>query len=109
MEKEKLNSSMFMCTQNDITMEIDYNDVINDFAMIKALRKPLLLTQQRLSGQSEARPPAFKSPSKLLVLIYRPTAVGMKGWVNLAHPRNRTRTCGVEARYATPRPRLRLQ
>ena len=42
MENEKLNSLMLLCTQNDITMKIDYNDVINDFAMIKAQRKPLL-------------------------------------------------------------------
>ena len=42
MENEKLNSLMLICTQNYITMEIEYNDVIKDFAMIKARRKPLL-------------------------------------------------------------------
>ncbi|GFU53979.1 hypothetical protein TNCV_5057021 [Trichonephila clavipes] len=34
MENEKLYSLILMCTQNDITMEIDFN-IINDFAMIK--------------------------------------------------------------------------
>ncbi|GFW99831.1 hypothetical protein TNCV_3420601 [Trichonephila clavipes] len=38
-----------------------------------------------------------------LVLNYRPTVVGMKGRVDLAHPGNRTRTCGVETRYVTTR------
>ncbi|GFX78213.1 hypothetical protein TNCV_5135601 [Trichonephila clavipes] len=42
MENEKLNSLMLLCTQNDITMEIDYNDVVNDFAMIKSRGRPLL-------------------------------------------------------------------
>lgn len=42
MENKKLNSLMLLCTQNDITMGIDYDGVINDFAMIKARRKPLL-------------------------------------------------------------------
>ncbi|GFU03432.1 uncharacterized protein TNCV_11991 [Trichonephila clavipes] len=42
MEKEKLNNLMLLCTQIDKTMETDNNDVINDFAMIKARRKPLL-------------------------------------------------------------------
>ncbi|GFW02099.1 hypothetical protein TNCV_4854391 [Trichonephila clavipes] len=55
-------------------------------------------------GQSEARPPVFKSPSKPVVLIYRPTAVGIKGRVDLAQPGNRTQTCAAEARYATTRP-----
>ncbi|GFT23400.1 hypothetical protein TNCV_2016671 [Trichonephila clavipes] len=32
----------------------------------------------RTSGQSAAIPPVFKSPSKLLVLVYRPNAVGME-------------------------------
>ncbi|GFX75519.1 hypothetical protein TNCV_4714261 [Trichonephila clavipes] len=41
-EKGKLKGLMLLCTQNDITMEIDYNDVIDDFAMMKARRKPLL-------------------------------------------------------------------
>ncbi|GFU17103.1 hypothetical protein TNCV_1853621 [Trichonephila clavipes] len=57
----------------------------------------------RSNGQSEARPPEL-SPQASLVLIYRPTAVGMKGSVDLAQLGNRTRTCGVEARYATTRP-----
>ncbi|GFX89987.1 hypothetical protein TNCV_886851 [Trichonephila clavipes] len=42
MGKEKLDSWLLLCTQNEITIQIDYNDVINDFAMIKARRKPLL-------------------------------------------------------------------
>lgn len=42
MENDKLNSFMLLCTQNDMTMDIDYNDVINDFAMIEGRRKPLL-------------------------------------------------------------------
>ncbi|GFX08160.1 hypothetical protein TNCV_4783741 [Trichonephila clavipes] len=39
-----------------------------------------------------------------LLLIYRPNAVGMKDRVDLAHPVNRTQTCGVEARYTTTLP-----
>ncbi|GFV77563.1 uncharacterized protein TNCV_1070921 [Trichonephila clavipes] len=58
----------------------------------------------RSGGQSEARHPVFKSPSKLSTHFYRPTAVGMKGRVDLAQPGNRTRTCVVEGRYATTRP-----
>ncbi|GFU80015.1 transposable element Tcb2 transposase [Trichonephila clavipes] len=42
MEKEMLISLMLLCTQNDITMDIDYYDVIKDFATIKTRRKPLL-------------------------------------------------------------------
>ncbi|GFY20502.1 hypothetical protein TNCV_211341 [Trichonephila clavipes] len=42
MEKEKLNSWMLLCTLNDIEVEIDYNDIINNFAMTKARRKSLL-------------------------------------------------------------------
>uniref|UniRef100_A0A8D8Q8V9 HAT C-terminal dimerisation domain-containing protein n=1 Tax=Cacopsylla melanoneura TaxID=428564 RepID=A0A8D8Q8V9_9HEMI len=42
MQNEKLNSLMLLCTQNDITLALDYDDVINDFAMIKARKKPLL-------------------------------------------------------------------
>ncbi|GFV48172.1 hypothetical protein TNCV_3554511 [Trichonephila clavipes] len=30
MENEKLNGSMLQYTQNDIAVEIDYNEVIND-------------------------------------------------------------------------------
>ncbi|GFT79423.1 hypothetical protein TNCV_604341 [Trichonephila clavipes] len=41
--------------------------------------------------------PQCLSPQASLVLIYRPTAVGMKGLVDLAQPGNRTQTCGVEA------------
>ncbi|GFX81284.1 uncharacterized protein TNCV_1829211 [Trichonephila clavipes] len=33
---------MLLWSQNNITVEIDYSDDINDFAMIKARRKPLL-------------------------------------------------------------------
>ncbi|GFU15579.1 uncharacterized protein TNCV_1170821 [Trichonephila clavipes] len=47
--------------------------------------------------------PQCLSPQASLVLSYRPTAVGIKGRVDLAQARNRTRTCGVEARYATTR------
>ncbi|GFX80176.1 uncharacterized protein TNCV_2108201 [Trichonephila clavipes] len=50
------------------------------------------------------RDPQCLSPQVGLVLIYRPTAVRMKGSVNLAQPGNRTQTCGVEARYDTTRP-----
>ncbi|GFW25487.1 hypothetical protein TNCV_3722151 [Trichonephila clavipes] len=57
----------------------------------------------RSGNQSDARP-HFLSPQASLVLIYRLTALGMKGWVDLTHPWNRTRTCGVEERNATPRP-----
>ncbi|GFU42026.1 hypothetical protein TNCV_4677101 [Trichonephila clavipes] len=41
-EKEKLNSWMLLCTQNDITRETDYNEAISDYAMIKARRERLL-------------------------------------------------------------------
>ncbi|GFX48963.1 hypothetical protein TNCV_2797541 [Trichonephila clavipes] len=37
-ENEKINSLMLLCTQNDIIMLIDYNDVIDDFKMIKSLK-----------------------------------------------------------------------
>ncbi|GFW34209.1 hypothetical protein TNCV_384251 [Trichonephila clavipes] len=50
------------------------------------------------------RDPQFLSPQASLVHIYRPTAVAMKGLVDLAQLQNRTRTCGVEAQYATTRP-----
>ncbi|GFW75169.1 hypothetical protein TNCV_448741 [Trichonephila clavipes] len=42
METEKFNSLILLCTQNDITIEIDCNDVINNFTMTKARRNPLL-------------------------------------------------------------------
>ncbi|GFS50904.1 hypothetical protein TNCV_4847981 [Trichonephila clavipes] len=45
----------------------------------------------RSGGRSEA------SPQANLVLIYRPTAVGIKGRVDLARPGKRTRTCGERA------------
>ncbi|GFV68042.1 dimer_Tnp_hAT domain-containing protein [Trichonephila clavipes] len=48
MENEKLNSLMLLCTQNDITMEIDYNNIINDFAMMKARRKLSTMTVTQL-------------------------------------------------------------
>ncbi|GFW58859.1 hypothetical protein TNCV_4046971 [Trichonephila clavipes] len=38
----------------------------------------------RSGGQSEVRSPVFKSPSKLGTHFSRPTAVGMKGRVDLA-------------------------
>ncbi|GFS64184.1 hypothetical protein TNCV_3945371 [Trichonephila clavipes] len=43
-------------------------------------------------------------PQASLVFFYRPNAAGMKARVDLAQPINRTRTCGVEARYTTTRP-----
>ncbi|GFV47265.1 hypothetical protein TNCV_4829211 [Trichonephila clavipes] len=58
----------------------------------------------RSGGQSEVRLPVFKSPRKLLVLIYRPTAVGMKGSVDFAQSGNRTWIYASEPRYATTRP-----
>ncbi|GFT73336.1 hypothetical protein TNCV_4009521 [Trichonephila clavipes] len=42
MENKRLNSLMLLCTQNDTSMEFDYKEVINDFALIKARKKPLL-------------------------------------------------------------------
>ncbi|GFV70887.1 hypothetical protein TNCV_3040821 [Trichonephila clavipes] len=36
------------------------------------------MQMSRSGGQSGVRPSVSKSPSKLLVLIYQPTAVGMK-------------------------------
>ncbi|GFV36304.1 hypothetical protein TNCV_2233511 [Trichonephila clavipes] len=42
--------------------------------------------------QSEVGPPIL-SPQASLVLIYRPTAVGMKGWIDFAQTGNRTGTC----------------
>ncbi|GFX82029.1 hypothetical protein TNCV_2572271 [Trichonephila clavipes] len=38
-KNEKSNSLMLLCIQNDITMEMDYNDDINYFAVAKAGRK----------------------------------------------------------------------
>ncbi|GFU03243.1 hypothetical protein TNCV_2721281 [Trichonephila clavipes] len=40
-ENEKLSSFILLCTQTDVTREIDYNAVTNCFEMIKAQRKPL--------------------------------------------------------------------
>ncbi|GFY10350.1 hypothetical protein TNCV_2630271 [Trichonephila clavipes] len=48
MKNEKLNSLMMLRAQNDITMEIDYDPVIKDFAMIKARRKLLRRAASRL-------------------------------------------------------------
>ncbi|GFX01148.1 hypothetical protein TNCV_4581141 [Trichonephila clavipes] len=42
MENKKFNSLMLLCTQNDIATETYYNDVIKNFAMTKARRKPSL-------------------------------------------------------------------
>ncbi|GFT20086.1 hypothetical protein TNCV_4994601 [Trichonephila clavipes] len=56
----------------------------------------------RLGGQSESRPPVFKSPSKLLVLIYRPTAVVMKARPlgnAAASTNNYARECVAQARW----------
>ncbi|GFU61832.1 uncharacterized protein TNCV_4564771 [Trichonephila clavipes] len=47
------------------------------------------------------RDPQCLNLQESLVLVYRPTAVGMKGLVDLAQSRNRTGTCVGEARYAT--------
>ncbi|GFW80929.1 hypothetical protein TNCV_3780081 [Trichonephila clavipes] len=46
MENEKLNCLIRLCTQNDITPEIGYNDVTNDFTLIKDRRKPLFVPVQ---------------------------------------------------------------
>ncbi|GFV63132.1 hypothetical protein TNCV_3025611 [Trichonephila clavipes] len=51
----------------------------------------------------EARPPVFKSPRNLTVLVYRPTGVGMKAELTLCSPEIEPGP-GVEARYATNRP-----
>ncbi|GFX88580.1 retrovirus-related Pol polyprotein from transposon 17.6 [Trichonephila clavipes] len=55
----------------------------------------------RFGGLSEERPSVFKTRSKLLVLIYRPNAAGMKGRVDLAQPVNRTPDlwCGSPIHY----------
>lgn len=42
MDNKKLNSLMLLCTQSDITMKIDYGDIIDDFARVKARKKPML-------------------------------------------------------------------
>ncbi|GFY06677.1 hypothetical protein TNCV_3525331 [Trichonephila clavipes] len=57
----------------------------------------------RTGGQSEERPPVFKSPSKLGTHLSTHCSRDER----LNRPclaRNKTRTCGVEARYATIRP-----
>ncbi|GFU72204.1 hypothetical protein TNCV_509671 [Trichonephila clavipes] len=56
-------------------------------------------------GFSLKRDLQYLSSQASLTLIYRSTAVGMKGRVDLAQLENRTRACGVEARYATTQPR----
>ncbi|PRD23444.1 UNVERIFIED_CONTAM: hypothetical protein NCL1_46348 [Trichonephila clavipes] len=50
MESEKLNSLMFLFTQNDIAVEIYYNEVINDFLFKKIIRctSTMTVTQQRI-------------------------------------------------------------
>ncbi|GFV58680.1 uncharacterized protein TNCV_1947451 [Trichonephila clavipes] len=50
-ENEKLNSLNCYALKIDIKMEIDYNDILNDFAMIKARRKPLLYYWQVIYSQ----------------------------------------------------------
>ncbi|GFV51092.1 hypothetical protein TNCV_4743691 [Trichonephila clavipes] len=50
MEKEMLNSLMLLCAQN-ITMDVVYNDVMNDFAMTKTRRKPLFCTSAILNKE----------------------------------------------------------
>ncbi|GFX09503.1 hypothetical protein TNCV_4698891 [Trichonephila clavipes] len=42
----------------------------------------------QLGGLSEVKPPVFLRPQASLVLIYRPTAAGMKVRVDLAQPVN---------------------
>ncbi|GFV36684.1 hypothetical protein TNCV_1033601 [Trichonephila clavipes] len=51
-------------------------------------------------GQSEARPQVLSRQASL-VPIYRPTAVGMKGRVDLSQFRNKTRTCATRGLSAT--------
>ncbi|GFV97489.1 hypothetical protein TNCV_2039971 [Trichonephila clavipes] len=51
MENEKRSSLMLLCIQNDITMEIDYKDVVNDFVMIKTRRKVLCCTNTLIATQ----------------------------------------------------------
>ncbi|GFV91972.1 hypothetical protein TNCV_1894081 [Trichonephila clavipes] len=54
--------------------------------------------------QSQARVPVFKSPSNLGTYL----SVHCIGGVDFAQTGNRTRTCGVEARYATTGPHLNI-
>lgn len=42
MEEEKLNSLMLLCTEQDITMRLDFNDMIDKFARSKLRKKPLV-------------------------------------------------------------------
>lgn len=41
MEDEKLNSLMLLCTQSDITLKLDCDDIITNFAKLKMRKKPM--------------------------------------------------------------------
>ncbi|GFW27051.1 hypothetical protein TNCV_92771 [Trichonephila clavipes] len=57
----------------------------------------------RSGGQSEARPPVFKPPSKLGTHLSDHSNRDER-LSRPCQPGNRIRICGVEARYATTRP-----
>ncbi|GFT28070.1 hypothetical protein TNCV_644581 [Trichonephila clavipes] len=63
----------------------------------------LTLTDQAHAGQAEVRPPVLKSPSKLgthlLTHCRRDERLSLP-----SQPGNRSRACGVKARYTTTRP-----
>lgn len=42
MEDGKLNSLMLLCTQSDITLSIDFQDIIDSFAKTKPRKRPIL-------------------------------------------------------------------
>ncbi|GFW49905.1 hypothetical protein TNCV_1885681 [Trichonephila clavipes] len=94
-ENEQLNNLMLLCTQNDITIEIDYNDVINDFARIKAGRKLLLflstlaVTQQRIRMSKDGSP-AMKTVYKKSLEILKQAARKIMQGVNLGDVRRFT-------------------
>ncbi|GFW45668.1 hypothetical protein TNCV_3246051 [Trichonephila clavipes] len=56
----------------------------------------------RSGGQSEARPPVLKSPSKLSTHLSIRSSRDER-LIRPCQPGNRSQTCGVEARYATTR------
>ncbi|GFX33924.1 hypothetical protein TNCV_911281 [Trichonephila clavipes] len=73
MENNMLNTLMLLRTQNGITMEIDYNDVINDFAMIEARRKPfcytttMTVTLQRIRTFKRVKDSKLISDEKMII------------------------------------------
>ncbi|GFW99126.1 hypothetical protein TNCV_3008961 [Trichonephila clavipes] len=79
MENEKLNSLMLVCTQNDVAIDIDCNDVINDFLgknlpfFDENLRfsSTVTVTQQRKEGKNVTK---SKTMKKMIIL---PRAPGM--------------------------------